>query len=67
LLIAVGTIKSQGQLDGKFRAATTVSRWNVFYFSFIAIAGDCDEGSFRRNPEPQAIRNQRHRTDAAKP
>jgi hypothetical protein len=67
LLIALGTIKSQGQLDGKFRAAGLLSRWNVFYFRWLRSPAIATNGSFRRDPEPQAPGDQRNRADAAKP
>jgi hypothetical protein len=63
-----GTIKAQRQLDGKFwaRASGIVLEYRRF--------PGIDEqlrmyrsASYRRDPETQAERDQRHRADAAKP
>jgi hypothetical protein len=58
-----GTNKSQGRLDGKFRANWPVRPLECHEFSGIRVA----IASFRGDPEPQAIGDQRHRPDTAEP
>jgi hypothetical protein len=58
-----GTIKSQGWLDGKFRANAAVRPMQRHEFSRIRVA----MASFRGDPEPQRERDQYHGADAAEP
>jgi hypothetical protein len=55
LLIALGTIRSQDQLGGKFRADAPVSRRNVCHFGFSRLRAIITQASFQRDPSPNEI------------
>jgi hypothetical protein len=64
----IGNIKSQGQLDGKFRASTASTSLEYLRFLISSIYGGMMRAAlFGRNPESQTERDQRHRADAAEP
>jgi hypothetical protein len=63
-----GTIKSQGQLDGKFRA--NVADTSLKYLLILSAAhfmGMSWQALFGRDPQPQAKRDQGDRADPAEP
>jgi hypothetical protein len=62
-----GTIKSQGQLDGKFRANVADRLLKYLLFSRRRFPGDVTIRSFWRDPQPQTERDQSNRADPAEP
>jgi hypothetical protein len=61
--IIIGTIKPQGQLDGKFKAKVASKSLECHECSDSAVCTVL----FRGDPEPQAEGYGRHGTDAAEP